>query len=113
MSIDWLQRRVRVDAQIKKFGQLAKLRRASVDRDCWALEMQLSAHDRNALKNPTNRVFTISAVDLAVPPAKDDSLIWEEDGELKEFRQDAPVSPFQPGGVVIYWEIQVQGGRSV
>ncbi len=60
--------------------------------------------------NPTNRVFLISAVGLAVPPdSKLDSLVWKVDGVEQVFRQDAPVSPLQPGDIVIYYELQVQG----
>lgn len=109
MSFNYARSRTKADAQIRKFGQLSKLRRAAGDRDCWALEVQLSAHERRALANPTNRVFLISAVDLAIPPAKDDSLVWAENGITRVFRQDAPVSPLQPGGVVVYYELQVQG----
>lgn len=109
MAFNYARSRAKADAQIRKFGQLAKLRRAAGDRDCWALEVQLSSRERQTLKNPTNRIFLVSAVDLAVPPAKDDALVWIENGVTRVFRQDAPVSPLQPGGVVVYYELQVQG----
>lgn len=110
MSIDYTRQRAVADRQIRKWGQQAKLKRGDELRDCWALEVQLSAHERRALKNPTNRVFLVSAVDLAVPPdSKQDALVWDENGTTKVFRQDAPVSPLQPGGVTIYYELQVQG----
>lgn len=113
MPIDYTRQQTIADRQIRRWGQSAKLRRDGVDRTCYALEVQLSAFDRRQLKNPTNRVFLISTTDLEVPPTKDDSLIWNEGGILKEFRQDAPVSPLDPGGVIIYYELQVSGGRDV
>lgn len=101
------------DDLIRRRGRESKLRRSTGDRACWALEAVLNATDRRALKNPTNRVFIISAVGLAVPPADDeDSLVWIEPrtGEERVLRQDAPVVPFAPdGGVVIYYELQVKG----
>lgn len=111
MSIDYRRQRAVADGQIRRWGQQTKLKRGDATRDCWALEVQLSATERRALKNPTNRVFLISAVGLDVPPSeKQDALLWtEEDGTQRVFRQDAPVSPLQPGGLVIYYEIQVQG----
>ena len=109
MAIDYTRMRTKADAQIRKFGQLAHLRRTSGDRACWALEVQLSNVEKRALKNPSNRVFLVSVVGLTVPPDNTDSLVWMEGATQKVFRQDAPVSPLQPGGVIIYYELQVQG----
>jgi hypothetical protein len=109
--VDYARSRAVADRQIRRWGQKSLLRRASGDRDCWALEVQISANERRALKNPTNRVYIISAVDLTVPPdTKADSLVWDNgDGTERVFRNDAPVAPFSPGGVIIYYELQVQG----
>src|SRR4051812_46512818 len=108
--VDYARSKTVADRQIRRWGQKAKLRRTSGDRDCWALEVQISANERRALKNPTNHVFIISAIDLDVAPDKTDSLVWDNgDGTERVFRQDAPVSPFSPGGIIIYYEIQVQG----
>lgn len=108
----YMHARRRADAQIRKWGQRAVLRRTSGDRECWVLEVQLSASERLALKNFTARTFIISAVNddlLAVPPGKEDSLIlFVETVEQSPLRQHAPVYPLAPGGVVVYWEIQVQ-----
>jgi hypothetical protein len=108
--VDYLQKRATADRMIREYGQESQLRRASGSRDCWALEVVLTSRDRQTLKNPTNRVFLVSPVDLAVPPDdKHDSLIWNDAGVERVLRQDAPVAPLAPGGVVIYYELQVKG----
>ncbi len=111
----YLRARTVVDRQIRKWGTRAILRRASGDRECWAMEAQLTTSERHALKNPAHRVFTISAVNdvlLAAPPAKGDSLVlFVQPGgtvELPPLRQVAPVAPLAPGGIVVYWELQVE-----
>lgn len=107
----YLRARKIVDRQIRKWGARALLRRASGDRECWASEANLSAHERNAMKNPAHRIYDISAVGLDVPPSKEDSLVLFEQPEgtveLPPLRQVAPVAPFAPGGIVVYWELQV------
>jgi hypothetical protein len=110
----YLHARAVADRQIRKWGAPAILRRASGDRACWALEAQLSASEKNALKNFNHRIFLISAVNdvlLADPPSKEDSLVLfvQPDGttELPPLRQQAPVAPLAPGGIVVYWELQV------
>lgn len=108
--VDYARAKTVADRQIHRWGQKAILRRSTGDRECWALEVQISAHERHQLKNPTDRIFIISAVDLDVAPSKDDALVWDNgDGTERVFRQDAPVAPFSPGGVIIYYELQVQG----
>jgi hypothetical protein len=76
------------------------------------MEAQLSANEKHMLKNFTSRVFLISAVGLDVAPDKSDSLITfvQPDGttENPPLRQVAPVSPLAPGGIVVYWELQVE-----
>lgn len=109
----YLRARKVADRQIRKWGARATLRRASGDRDCWAMEAQLSTSERQALKNPTHRIFLISAVDLDVAPSfRDDSLVLyaqpEGTAELPPLRQVAPVAPLAPGGIVVYWELQVE-----
>jgi len=108
--VDYVRARNVADRQIHKWGAKALLRRASGDRDCWAMEAQLSAHEKRALKNFNTRIFLISAVDLTIGPAKEDSLItFAQDGtELPPLRQTAPVAPLAPGGYVVYWEITVE-----
>lgn len=110
--INYARLRDTADRQIRKAGGLAYLRRNDADRDCYALEVQLSAHERKSLKNFTDRVFIISAVGLDVPPTKEDSLVLTDVSgtKLSPLRQQAPVAPFQPkpGGIVVYYEIQVQ-----
>lgn len=111
----YLRARKVVDKQIRKWGARALLRRASGDRECWAMEAQLNANEKRALKNFTHRVFCISAVNdvlLADPPSKEDSLVLfvQPAGtvELPPLRQVAPVAPLAPGGIVVYWELQVE-----
>jgi hypothetical protein len=111
MPTDYYARARKVaDKQIRKWGAKAVLRRSSGDRDCWAMEAELSAHEKQALKNFNARVFLISAVGLTVAPAKEDSLITftPEGVELPPLRQTAPVAPLAPGGYVVYWEIEVE-----
>lgn len=111
----YLRARKVADRQIHKWGAKAVLRRASGDRECWVMEAQLNANEKKALKNFTNRVFLVSAVNdvlLATPPGKDDSLVLfvqpEGTTELPPLRQAAPVAPLAPGGTVVYWELQVE-----
>jgi hypothetical protein len=108
----YLRARAVADRQIRKWGTRALLRRESGDRECWALEVQLSAFERSTLKNPKSRVFIISVVGVTVAPAKDDSLITfvQPEGTIENppLRQVAPVAPLAPGGVVVYWELQVE-----
>lgn len=110
---DYDRQRAQADRIIRQRGQASKLRRNSVTRDCWALEVVLNANDRKALRNPTNRVFLITPVGLEVPPSFEDgdSFVWPDkvSGEDKTFRLDAPVTPLQPGDTIIYYEIQVKG----
>ena len=108
--VDYLRARAVADRQIHKWGAQALLRRAGVDRKCWALEVQLDAVEKRALKNFTHRVFLISAVNLAQGPTKEDSLVTFDDAgtELPPLRQVSPVAPLAPGGIVVYWEIQVE-----
>jgi len=107
--VNYSRSKTRADEQIKKFGMRAKLRRASGDRECWAVEADLSASEKRAMKNFSYRVFLISTVDLDVPPTKEDSLItYVGSIELPPLRQVAPVKPLAPGGIVIYYELQVE-----
>lgn len=109
---DYERMRARADSLIRRRGQAAILRRSTGDRECWALEAVLNANDRQALKNPTDRVFLVSPVGLDVAPDyNEDALVWldKTSGIEKVFRMSAPVSPLQPGDTVIYYELQVQG----
>ena len=109
----WDRARATVDGRIRARGQRAVLRRDSGDRECWVLEMQITANERRALKSPTARIFTITPIGLSEPPVfKEDTLILfvQPAGttERPPFRLVAPVEPFEPGGVVVYYEIQVE-----
>jgi len=108
--VDYARARKVADKQIHKWGAKALLRRASGDRVCWAMEAQLSAQEKHALKNFNSRIFLISAVDMDVEPTKEDSLItFKLDGtENSPLRQTAPVAPLAPAGYVVYWELQVE-----
>jgi hypothetical protein len=114
VSINYEQKRARADKMIRRWGALAYLRRGGVDRECWALEVQLNASERSTLRNLSNRRFLISAVNLSVPPTKEDSLVLVRKStgdKLPPLRQAVPVAPLQPepGGVVIYYEIEIEG----
>lgn len=108
----YLRARTIADRQIRKWGSRALLRRTSGDREVWVMEAQLSASEKRALKNFNSRVFLVSAVDIALPPAKEDSLVlFVQPGgtvELPPLRQTVPVAPLAPGGIVVYWELQVE-----
>lgn len=111
--MNYLRQRAKADQQIRKWGARALLRRSAGDRECWALEVQLSTSERRNLKSPTSRVFLISAIGVDVPPVmREDSLITfvQPEGVVENppLRQVAPVAPLAPGGVVIYWELQVE-----
>lgn len=112
MPTDYYARARKVaDKQIHKWGAQALLRRASGDRECWALEVQLDAFEKSTLKNFNHRVFLISAVGLDLGPNfREDSLITftPEGVENPPLRQTAPVAPLAPGGYVVYWEITVE-----
>lgn len=85
---------------------------------CFAMEASLTTSERRALKSPTNRVFCISSIAengalLSEGPVYGkDSLITfvQPEGVIENdpLRQVAPTSPFAPGGVMIYWDIEVQ-----
>lgn len=117
---DFLRARKVINRQIRKSGERCVLRRAGeADRVCWAMEAQLTTHEQRSLKNPTSRVFTISAVGedgkllTEGPVYGKDSLVTflQPDGLIEStiFRQVAPTAPFSPGGVIIYWDIEVTG----
>lgn len=110
--IDYARARKVSDKQIHKWGARALLRRSSGDRECWAMEAELSAMEKQSLKNFNHRIFLISAVNLDPGPNfREDSLItFMVDGttELPPLRQVAPVAPLAPGGYVVYWEITVE-----
>lgn len=112
VSPRYVRARKVADRQIRKWGARALLRRVSGDRECWAMEAQLSANEKRALKNFTNRVFLISAVDLDVAPDKTDALVTfvqpEGTTENPPLRQVAPVAPLAPGGYVVYYELTVE-----
>lgn len=114
MSVQrFIRARKLIDRQIRKAGARALLRRAgSDDRECWAMEAQLSASEKNSLKNPKHKVYSISAVGVDVPPGREDSLItFVQPGgtvELPPLRQVAPANPFSPGGIDIYWDLTVE-----
>ncbi len=110
----YLRARAVIDRQIRKHGAPALLRRSTGDRACWAMEAQLSVSERNALKSPKHMIFSISAVDLDVPPDyREDALITfvQPDGTIENppLRQVAPPAPFRPGGIVVYWDLTVEG----
>lgn len=113
----YLRARKVVDKQIHKWGMRALLRRdGSADRECWVMEAQLSTSEKQVLKNPKHMVYSVSAVNdvlLAAPPGKADSLVlFVQPGgttELPPLRQVAPPQPLQPGGIVVYWDLTVEG----
>jgi len=107
--VNFVRSRQKAEQQIKKFGTLAKLRRSGVDRDCWAAEADLSAGERRAMKNFSTKVYLISTEGLTEPPNKEDSLITFIGAlELPPLRQVAPVKPLIQGGILIYYELQVE-----
>lgn len=114
MAIDYVRARRVSDTQIRKWGSRCLLRRTgSDDRECYAMEVQLSSNERHALKNINDRVYLITPVDLTVgPDERLDSLVTfvQPAGttEYEVLRMVSPVKPFAPGGYVVYWEIDVR-----
>ena len=110
----YLRARKVIDRRIRLRGMRALLRRTSGDRECWVLEAQLTAAEKRALKNPTHHIFSVSPIGVTVPPSKEDSLVTFVQPESvppvedATYRQVAPVDPFQPGGIIIFWELQVE-----
>ncbi len=115
-KFDFVRARRVSDGQIQKWGNPAILRRASGDRVCMAMEAQLTANEKRALKNFTQKKYIISPTDLAVAPSKEDSLIvFEVDAtgtntttEKPPLRQVAPVEPLAANGYVVYYELTVE-----
>ncbi len=115
-TFNYQRSRLIADKQIHKWGNPALLRRESGDRVCWAMEAQLTATEKNAMKNFKQRIYLISATDLAIAPGKEDALITyvvDSNGdntttENPPLRQVAPVNPLAPGGYVVYYELTVE-----
>ncbi len=115
-TFNYVRAREVSDRQIHKHGNPALLRRQSGDRACWAMEAQLTANEKRALKNFTTKIFIVSATDLAVPPGKEDALITFEVDALGQntttenppLRQCAPVNPLTASGYVVYYELTVE-----
>jgi hypothetical protein len=98
---------------ITKFGCRAILRRASGDRDCVACEITRSPSPREGqLRNPVQRRILVVADGLdPVPNAEKDHLVWldpDSGAEVENLRLIAPVGRLAPGGVVVFWDLQVR-----
>lgn len=110
-TFDYQSLREAAEGVVTQFGAKAILRRASGDRDCWAVETAQTQAEKQALKNFNTRVFMVSTLDLEVPPSKEDSLIvFKEDGtEHTPLRQAAPPLAIAPlPGFVLYYQLQVE-----
>lgn len=109
--------KIKADRMIRKFGLPAKLRSSSGDRDCWALEVQLSPAERRALVDNADSVYLISANGLPVRPNENtESLVTLNRDTLAEvgiYRFATPPQALAPGGEVIYWECQTRGQARV
>jgi len=112
------RRKQRAHAMIVKYGNPAKLRmRDGTERDCYALEVQLSPGERRALPANADGVYLVSAVGLigGAPDFDKENLVILErttGEEIRRLRMDTPAMPFAPGGVVIYWELNTRGATS-
>ena len=93
------------DRMIRKYGAVAALRRANVDRMCYAVESDFTPAERaGKLINPVDRLFLVSSMGLLIPPNNEvDTLIFK--GEV--LRIKAPPGRLAPAGIVVYWELQV------
>src|SRR3954470_14476182 len=109
-TFNYASLREAADGLVTTFGARAILRRSSGDRECWAVETSQTQTEKQALKNFNTRVFMIATLDLAVPPAKEDSLIvFNDDGsEHAPLRQTAPALSIAPSGFVLYYQLQVE-----
>ncbi len=122
MGINYIGIRNRADRMIRRYGQTALLRRGEtgyeIDRECTALEVQYNASEKRRLQNLTDRKMLISARDLTVAPDKElDRLVILDQStlnnvpptELEVLKIFAPPGKLSPGGIVVYWEVQVRG----
>lgn len=112
----YLRQRATATLEIKKWGARAKLRRGGVDRDCWAVEVMLSASEKRALVNQKDKVFLIAydGAPIVTPPDNNldefVTLVRATGADDVSHKIVAPVAPLAPAGVIIYWEIQARGG---
>jgi len=122
MGINYTGVRNRADRMIKRYGQTALLRRGEtgyeIDRECTALEIAYTPSEKRRLQNLTDRKVLLSARNLDIPPDKElDTLVMldqttldnTEPTELEVLKIIAPPGKLSPGGVVVYWELQVRG----
>lgn len=105
---------------IKDFGMIGALRRDGVDRDCWVVVPDYTAHERQSLANPVGHLALLAAT------APDGTLLdkpnWQQD-KLVLYEQPlasprvvsmildivAPQGDLAPAGITVYWELQVKG----
>lgn len=114
MGFDWASSRASVTRMITKYGGRAILRRDSGDRFCTAGMIRLRTGPRQGqLRNMPDRTFLVVAdeITLTVTPDPDQDHLVTLDpitgAEVESFKLIAPVGKVAPGGVVLYWRLQV------
>lgn len=112
MAYDYSRSISTADRLITKFGAKAYLRRAGVDRECFAAVTDIIARDDTGqIMSPLSVIVLISAKGLTVPPDwQVDSLKLKDPktAALKEQRMTAEETAIAPAGVAVYWECKVK-----
>lgn len=112
MAVNYQRKRNVADRLIRKYGSTAKLRSATGERSCIALQVNLSAADRRALRADADSVHLISAVQITAAPdhQREQLVILDDAGaDLMTYKITVPATPLNPGGYVIYWELETRG----
>ena len=108
------QRNVAHD-MIRKYGAPAILRRSGGlgDRGCWVFISDYSPSEkRGQLINETDRRALVSPVGLTdAPDSEQDRLVTLDPAtgaEAEILRIVSPIGKLAPGGIVVYWELQIR-----
>lgn len=107
------RQRATATRMIKKYGGLAKLRRASGDRDCYVYVTDYSPRERDgSLIQATDRVGLLVAEGLTVAPDNEQDILVTLDpdslAELDNLKIVAPPGKLEVKGIIAYWELQLR-----
>jgi len=111
--MNWARLQGVADKLIKKYGRNAILRRAAGDRPCTVVEIQFDPREqRGQLSDLIHRTILVSAVDLVLAPemSKDTLITLVPGGTVEDevLKIVAPPTRLAPGGIVVYWELNVR-----
>lgn len=110
--MDYTRQRNVADGMIRKYGAPAILRRDDGDRPCWVFISEYSPSEKRQLINPTDRKALLSPVGLTLDPDSEEDRLVALDAttgmEKETLKIIAPVGKLAPGGIVIYFELQIR-----